>query len=222
MASFSNSRALPLRYSASAKLMHWFVAAAVIVLLATGPVMKRLVPEGSLRDNLYNFHEALGAVVLIVMVARLIRRVGYGAPAADATMPPVEQRASFWAQYALYVLLFVTTVLGWAGTNAYGDPVSVFGLFDFPAILGKDQALSDRIFVWHLICGILIGAIVALHLVARSTMGSSNAIRCSSACCRGIEPWGPPAIRAPQARPLSAHRARPAGLACVHGAADPN
>jgi hypothetical protein len=39
--------------------MHRFVAAAVIALLAIGPVMKRLVPEGSLRDNLYNFHEAL-------------------------------------------------------------------------------------------------------------------------------------------------------------------
>ncbi len=144
--------------------MHWFVAAAVIVLLAIGPVMKRLVPEGSLRDNLYNFHEALGAVVLIVMVARLIRRLAYGAPVPDATMPPFEQRASLWAQYALYVLLFLITGLGWAGTNAYGDPVSVFGLFDFPAILSKDQALSDRIFVWHLICGILIGAIVALHV----------------------------------------------------------
>jgi cytochrome b561 len=164
MASLADSRDRPLRYSASAKLMHWFVAAAVIVLLAIGQVMKRLVPEGSLRDNLYNFHEALGAVVLIVMVARLIRRVAYGAPAPEATMPPVEPAASLWAQYAPYVLLIVMTVLGWAGTNAYGDPVSVFGLFDFPAILGKDQALSDRIFVWHLVCGILIGAIVALHV----------------------------------------------------------
>jgi len=44
------------------------------------------------------------------------------------------------------------------------DPVNVFGLFNFPAIVGKDQPLSDRIFVWHLICGILIGAIVALHV----------------------------------------------------------
>jgi cytochrome b561 len=160
MASFSSSRALPLRYSAAAQFMHWFVAAAVIVLLAIGPVMKRLVPEGSLRDNLYNFHEALGALVLIVMVVRLARRAAFGVPAPDASMPPVEQRASLWAQYALYVLLFVTTILGWAGNNAYGDPVSVFGLFDFPAILGKDQPLSDRIFV----CGILIGVIVALHI----------------------------------------------------------
>ena len=144
--------------------MHWFVAAAVIALLAIGPVMKRLVPEGSLRDNLYNFHEALGALVLIVMVVRLFRRIAFGAPAPDRPCRSIEQRASLWAQYALYALLFVITVLGWAGTNAYGDPVSVFGLFDFPAILGKDQPLSDRIFVWHLICGIVIAAIVALHV----------------------------------------------------------
>ena len=159
-----NSRVSPASYSVSAKLMHWFVAASVIVLLALGPVMKRLVPEGSLRDNLYNFHEALGALVLIVMVVRLARRLAFGVPAPDASMPPVEQRASLWAQYLLYGLLFVTMVLGWAGTNAYGDPVNVFGLFNFPAIVGKDQPLSDRIFVWHLICGILIGAIVALHV----------------------------------------------------------
>jgi hypothetical protein len=58
MASFSSSRALPLKYSAAAQFMHWFVAVEVIALLAIGPVMKRLVPEGSLRDNLYNLHEA--------------------------------------------------------------------------------------------------------------------------------------------------------------------
>jgi cytochrome b561 len=164
MAPVWNSIATPVSYSASAKVMHWFVAAAVIVLLALGPVMKRLVPEGSLRDNLYTFHEALGALVLIVMAVRLVRRLAFGVPAPDASMPPIEQRASLWAQYALYVLLFLTTVLGWAGTNAYGDPVSVFGLFDFPSIIGKDQPLSDRIMVWHLICGILIGVIVALHI----------------------------------------------------------
>jgi cytochrome b561 len=164
VASFSSSSASPARYSASAKLMHWFVAVSVIALLAIGPVMKRLVPEGSLRDNLYNFHEALGALVLLVMVARVIRRAAFGVPAPDPTMPPLEQHTALWAQYALYLLLFVTTSLGWAATNAYGDPVSVFGLFDFPALLGKDQPLSDRIFVWHLVCGLLIVAIVALHV----------------------------------------------------------
>ena len=98
MASTWNSAASPSRYSASAKWMHWFVAVAVIVLLVLGPVMKRLIPEGSLRENLYNFHEALGALVLLVMIVRLVRRLSFGVPAPDASMPIVEQRASLSAQ----------------------------------------------------------------------------------------------------------------------------
>ena len=75
----------------------------------------------------------------------------------------VTRRASLGAQFALYLLLFVVPVLGWAGTNAYGDPVSVFGLFDFPVILGKDTPLSERIFLWHLYGGIVVAAVAVLH-----------------------------------------------------------
>ena len=163
MASKSNARARPPGYSGSTKLMHWFVAICVVTLLCTGPVMKRLVPEGPLRDSLYNFHEALGALVLLVMVARLARRLTFGVPAPDPILSPFERRASLSAQHALYLLLFVVPVLGWAGTNAYGDPVNVFGLFTFPMILGKDRPLSDQIFVWHLAGGALVAAIVFLH-----------------------------------------------------------
>jgi cytochrome b561 len=164
MNSIEIPRAQPLRYSASAKFLHWFVAAAVIVLLAEGPVMKRLVPEGPLRERLYDFHESLGALVLIVMVVRLIRRATFGVPPPEPGLSRFDERASLAAQHALYLLLFVMTLLGWAGTNAYGDAVSVFGLFSFPFILGKSDALSDQIFVWHLLCGILIAVVVALHV----------------------------------------------------------
>ena len=143
--------------------MHWAVAIAVIALLLSGPTMKRLLPEGPTRDWLYDQHEALGALVLIVMVVRLARRLLFGAPAQEATLSRFDRLAALGAQYALYLLLFVVPVLGWAGTNAYGDPVSVFGLFDFPRILGKDTPLSDRIFVWHLYGGLVVAAIAAVH-----------------------------------------------------------
>jgi cytochrome b561 len=159
-----NARAGPLHYSAAAKLMHWSVAAAVIALLPLGPIMKRFVPEGPTRERLYDVHEALGALVLLVMIARLARRLIFGVPAPEATLSPLDRRASLAAQRILYALLFVTTLLGWAGTNAYGDPVGVFGLFTFPAILGKNPPLSDEIFYWHLLCGVAIAAVVALHV----------------------------------------------------------
>ena len=159
-------RARPLRYSATAKWMHWTIATAVIFMIPEGLIMKRLIDEGPTREDLYYLHEALGALVLIVMVARLARRLVFGAPEPDKTLPPGERDASLAAQYALYILLLVVPILGWLGTNAYGDPVSVFGLFNFPALLGKDIALSDRIFVWHLAGGLLVALIVILHISA--------------------------------------------------------
>ncbi len=152
------------RYSPTAKAMHWTVAAIVIALLPEGAAMKRLVEEGPTKENLYTLHEAFGALVLLIMLARLTRRLAFGVPAPEPTLSPLERNASLAAQYALYVLLFVVPVLGWAGTNAYGDPVSVFGLFDFPTLMRKDQALSDRIFVWHLAGGLLIAFVVTLHV----------------------------------------------------------
>jgi cytochrome b561 len=163
MTSTTNPRGLPQRYSASAKWMHWAVAAVVILMIPEGSTMKRLIEEGPLRERLYNLHEAVGALILIVMVARLARRLIFRAPAPDETLSPFERRASLAAQYALYALLFIVPVLGWLATNAYGDPVSIFGFFRFPTLLAKDVALSDRIFVWHLYGGLLVGAIVALH-----------------------------------------------------------
>jgi cytochrome b561 len=166
MTATANPRPRPLRYSASAKLMHWVIAVVVILMIPEGMTMKRLIAEGPTRDYLYTLHEAIGALVLIVMIARLARRLIFGVPAPERTLPPGERDASLAAQYALYLLLLIVPVLGWLGTNAYGDPVSVFGLFNFPALLGKDVPLSDRIFVWHLAGGLLIAAIVAAHAAA--------------------------------------------------------
>jgi cytochrome b561 len=159
----ANSRTRPLGYSASAKWLHWLIAIAVIALIPMGLVMKRVLDEGAPRDRLYDFHEALGAAVLLVMVARLARRLIAGAPAPDETLSPFERRASLSAQHALYLLLFIVPILGWLGTNAYGDPVSLFGLFTFPTLLGKDEPLSEQIFVWHLVGGLLVAAFVILH-----------------------------------------------------------
>jgi cytochrome b561 len=164
MGSTTNGRTRPTRYSTTAKVMHWAVALAVIAMIPEGLTMKRLIAEGPTRESLYNLHEAIGALVLIVMVARLARRLGFGVPAPDAALSPLEQRVSLAAQHTLYALLVVVPLLGWAGTNAYGDPVSVFGLFRFPTVLGTDRPLSDQIFVWHLAGGLLIAAVATLHI----------------------------------------------------------
>jgi hypothetical protein len=90
----ANAREVPTHYSAAAKWLHWCDAVAVITLLLTGSAMKRIVPEGDLRDSLYNFHEALGALTLILMVARLARSALFGVPAPDSTRRAIRRGVS--------------------------------------------------------------------------------------------------------------------------------
>jgi cytochrome b561 len=163
MTSLVRSVTRPSHYSASAKWLHWVIAIVVILMIPEGLSMKRLIDEGPTRERLYDLHEAVGAVVLIFMLVRLARRLAFGAPAPDETLPSWERRASLASQYAFYVLLIVMPVLGWIGTNAYGDPVSVFGLFTFPSLVEKDEAFSEQIFVWHLTVGLIIAALIVAH-----------------------------------------------------------
>ena len=158
MAPVWNSIATPVSYSASAKAMHWFVAAAVIVLLALGPVMKRLVPEGALRDNLYTFHEALGALVLIVMVVRLVRR------RPSACRPPT-RRCRFSSSAARSGRNTRSTSFFSSRPCSAGrgpTPTAIRSASSASSTFRPSWARTRRCQTassyWHLLCGILIGA----------------------------------------------------------------
>src|SRR5260370_16880058 len=103
MTSISDSRPQPLRYSAASKWLHWIIAAAVIVLIPEGLTMKRLLPEGDLRDNIYTLHEATGAAVLLVMIARVAILCRFGAPRPLAILLAFDPVSSTSAQVPLYV-----------------------------------------------------------------------------------------------------------------------
>lgn len=154
------------RYALPSRWLHWIVAAIVLAMIPIGLVMTNVVPEGPLQNTMFGMHESTGAVLLLLMVLRLVARVAYGAPPADPTLGPTERKASQAAHHTLYLLLFVTPLLGWLGVNAYGYPVSVFGLFDLPTLLGKDEALSSRLAQFHLVAALAIGAIAVVHIAA--------------------------------------------------------
>src|SRR5260370_17238741 len=105
MTSISDSRPQPLRYSAASKWLHWIIAAAVIVLIPEGLTMKRLLPEGDLRDNIYTLHEATGAAVLLVMIARVAIRWRFVAPPPFEILSAFDRFASPSPQVVPYGLL---------------------------------------------------------------------------------------------------------------------
>ncbi|MFP3921966.1 MAG: cytochrome b [Dichotomicrobium sp.] len=152
-------------YSLPAKLLHWVIAACVIFIIPAGIVMVNL-ESGPLQDQLFNLHRSFGALVLALMAVRVGYRLTFGAPPASGVLTPAQYVISRIVHTGLYVLLIAQPIIGWVGTSAYPAPISFFGLFDLPALVGKNRELSETLLSIHGYLGFLIAAVVILHIAA--------------------------------------------------------
>ena len=152
-------------YSVLAKVFHWAIAAAVLVMIPAGVIMMRIGP-GETQNMLYDLHRSLGALVLALMLLRLAWRLVHGAPAPLPTLNAFERAASAIVHRLLYALLLVQPVIGWAATSAFGAPIMVFGLFPLPDFVARNEALSKQLFLLHNVIGLTLAALIALHVAA--------------------------------------------------------
>ena len=91
-------------YPATSKLLHWAVAACVLLTAPVAVTMTR-IGSGPTRDALYNLHKSLGALILILMVVRLVNRLAVGALAPEAEIEPWQKTVSGIVHTLFYVLL---------------------------------------------------------------------------------------------------------------------
>jgi cytochrome b561 len=155
----------PVGYPATSKWLHWLVAICVLTTAPVAIAMGR-VAEGPLQDRLYNFHKSLGVLILILMALRLINRLAVGAPAPDPAIEPWQKTASSAVHGLLYVLLLAMPVVGYVANSAYGARTPFFGLFELPAIIGKNEALATQLFTVHRWTGWLVIVLVVVHIGA--------------------------------------------------------
>jgi cytochrome b561 len=152
-------------YPTSSKWLHWAVAACVLITIPVAIAMNQ-VSEGPMQDTLYNLHKSLGVLILLLMILRLINRLMVGAPAPDPTIARWQKAASSAVHGLLYVLLFVMSVAGYIANSAYGAKTPFFGLFELPMIVGKNEALSEKLFAFHKYTGWLVAVLVLVHIGA--------------------------------------------------------
>lgn len=149
-------------YTRTAKILHWTVAVCVIGLIVVGLLLDS-IPEGPAGDFAYMMHKSTGFLVLVLMVVRLVWRVVSPPPPPEPGIEPWRQAVASATHYAFYALLIAMPIIGWAGSNAYGAPVTVYGLFTLPTILSENKDLSKEIFWWHETLGLTVGALLILH-----------------------------------------------------------
>jgi cytochrome b561 len=150
-------------YSSAAKWLHWIVAILIVANIPGGILLDK-VPEGPIQDRLYDLHRSTGTLILALATIRLAVRLARGAPEPEPGLTSFERLASTIVHKALYALIFIVPVLGWAATSAYGTAINVYGLFVLPPILPENEGVSKVLFALHKLSALTLGGLALLHI----------------------------------------------------------
>ena len=151
------------RYTTTAIVLHWLIAAAVVGLIGWGWWMQTIpkVPVGP-RVDAFNLHKSIGMTVLLLMLVRIGWRARHPPPPFPP-MPRWQARLARAVHFLFYVCLIVQPVSGYLGSAFSGYPVRFFG-FVLPAWAPKNEALKDALSVVHLVNSWALVGALALHL----------------------------------------------------------
>ena len=114
------------------------MALALLLMLASGLAFEWLELERELKTQLVQWHKALGVLVLLAVILRIGIRLTHRPPPLPATIPPRERKAAHAGHMAFYFWMVALPLTGWliVSSSSRGQPVSVFGGFDWPLIPG--------------------------------------------------------------------------------------
>lgn len=153
------------RWGAVAQLLHWSIAIAVLVMLGLG-WWAGWLPYGKLKVDVFWVHKSLGMLVLAAMSLRLVWRLLNPTPALPNGLKTWERGAAHLTHYGLYLLLIAMPLSGWVINSAANFPLSVFGWFQVPAIVGPDDDLKSLAGDVHELLAWAIVGVLALHVAA--------------------------------------------------------
>lgn len=153
------------RYAVPARWFHWITVALVGVIVVIGLWIAYFRPEDEpFKLRLYNLHESFGVIVWMLTLLRLVYRRRHPPPPLPAGTPAAIRSAAGATHGCLYVLLLTLPLIGFLATNAWGFPLSVFGLLPLPSPVGKDEELAKVLALLHRIGALALIALVAGHI----------------------------------------------------------
>lgn len=161
-----------LRYSALAIVLHWLIAAAIVLQLMLGWRLDDL--EGAARTAVLQLHKSVGITILLLSLARWAWRFAKPPPPEPAELAPWEKRLSAYVHTGFYVLMIGLPLTGWAmiSSTRVGAGTRLFGLVPWPKIpilpilpAGLQNLVADLFGTTHALLVWVILALLALHIL---------------------------------------------------------
>ncbi len=152
------------RFSGAQRLLHWTMAAGIVAMLFIGVGMLSTVAPSYI--PLVATHKTLGVVLFLLVLVRLCLRLVLGAPPLPASLPTMMRLGAVLSHWALYGLMIVMPLLGWAMLSAAAYPVVLFGNLQLPPILPQSDFLHTLLWAAHRWLAFAFFALILLHVAA--------------------------------------------------------
>lgn len=153
------------RYGAVARSLHWVIALLVVLQIPAGIAMTS-EPLQSTADLFYVFHKGTGAVLLVLVVARIVWRLTHRPPPYPDFVPPLERRIAGATHVAIYVLLVVMVVSGYVRTVGDGYPIELLDALGIPPLIPNMPEVAAVMLIVHQFAVVGLVALVAIHVGA--------------------------------------------------------
>lgn len=151
-------------YGLVARLLHWIISIAIILLLIVGFTMASMLPSDN-KWQLYGIHEATGIIVLSLIIIRFSWRLTNIQPLLPQDLPNWQKLASRITHYLLYIFMFLMPISGILMARLGGHEINVFNLFHISA-LEKNIILAKFFNNIHGISAIGFATLIGLHIMA--------------------------------------------------------
>lgn len=156
----------PEGYSKTARIFHWGIALAVLLMIPAGLIMTREGLYRPLQDALFIFHKNLGFFLFPFILARLAYRLTHPPPPLPDSMPDWQKRAARLSHGLLYTLLLIMPLSGFTRVRAGGFPIELPDALGFGTWIAKNEPLANAAQALHLAAALTLIAVLAVHIGA--------------------------------------------------------
>lgn len=152
-------------YGAIARLLHWGMA-AIIILSIAAVELHEFFPKGSdPRAALMSMHFQIGVVVLLLIWVRLVVIFTDKVPPITPVPPLWQHIAAKLVHLALYLAMIALPILGIVMQQAGDKTVALLGM-QLPVLTGVDKDFSKELREIHETLGNLMIVLIIAHIAA--------------------------------------------------------
>ncbi len=153
----------PTSYGIVTRLLHWAVALLIIALVPLGWWMVGLSYYDRWYHDALELHKALGMLALALGAVKAGWYLGNAKVAFAAGLRPWERASARTVHACFLVLMVLIPATGYLISTSAGDGISMFGLFQVPALVSKNDTVRDLAIEIHYWAAYGAGALVLGH-----------------------------------------------------------